>query len=328
MRLRIACLQLNPLLGKVEANVAKINRMMADCQKEIDLLVLPELAVTGYNFKLAKEIEPYLEKSGEGASFKIARLLSQKFKCTTVIGYPEKFGSFTYNSALVVDEKGYVVSNYRKSHLYETDEAWGCSENPVRGFPPFTLLLPDKTGAKGEKVGLVTANIGICMDMNPYQFKADFNEFEFSMNCWKNDASLIIVPTAWLSSDSPSIQEGLSEIEKANKAALYQDQIAANSLGNAGVPTQSLVDYWIVRLFPFLAHPYNGLPRKTKRTTVVICNRVGIEDQVLYGGSSSIMQFDPLKGESDALDASNPSVDVVASAGWASEEMIYHEVEI
>ena len=308
MKLRIACLQFNPILGRVDQNVAKINHMMSRFNKDIDLLVLPELAVTGYNFPLKKEIEPFLEISGEGASFRVARELSRKFSCTTVIGYPEKLGSIIYNSALVVNDLGNIVTNYRKSHLYETDETWGCSENPVRNFPPLTLSWRKNNGSLD-----ITSNIGICMDLNPYQFKADFNEFEFAMNAWKNDASLIIVPTAWLSSESPSIQDNLSHVEKAEKSRQIQE---------------SLVDYWIVRLFPFLRHPYNGLPKLGHRTTVAICNRVGIEDQVLYGGSSSIMQFDPLAGESDALDASNSSVKVLSSAGWASEEIIYQEVEI
>lgn len=327
MRLRIACLQFNPLLGQVDANVAKITRLMACFPKKIDLLVLPELAVTGYNFKSAKEIEPFLEKSGDGISFRVARDLSQKFGCTTVIGYPEKLGSIIYNSALVVDEQGQVVSNYRKSHLYETDETWGCLENPVRGFPPLKLLWPKSDVEDGNRVS-VTANIGICMDLNPYQFKAEFNEFEFSIGCWQNDASLIIVPTAWLSSESPSINDSLSREEKAQKALQFQKQVLEKACENAATPSQSLVDYWIVRLFPFLNHPYNGLPKKLHRTTVVLCNRLGIEDEILYGGSSSILQFDPSKGESSALDATNPSVDVLTSAGWATEEVIYHEVDL
>ncbi|GEQ70419.1 hypothetical protein JCM33374_g4096 [Metschnikowia sp. JCM 33374] len=225
MRLRIACLQFDPLLGRVDANLAKISRMMARFNREIDLLVLPELAVTGYNFKSKSDIEPFLEKSGDGVSFRLARELSRKYKCTTVIGYPEKAGPITYNSALVVDAQGKLITNYRKSHLYETDETWGCSENPERDFPPLQLSWPKKAqDSAGSVTASVTANIGICMDMNPYQFKADFNEFEFSMNCWKNDASLIIVPTAWLSSESPSIQDDLSAAEKAKKALFFQNQ--------------------------------------------------------------------------------------------------------
>ncbi|KAM9896718.1 hypothetical protein OXX79_007315 [Metschnikowia pulcherrima] len=323
MKLRIACLQFNPILGRVDQNVAKINHMMSRFNKDIDLLVLPELAVTGYNFPSNKEIEPFLEISGEGASFRVASELSRKFSCTTVIGYPEKLGSIIYNSALVVNESGSIVTNYRKSHLYETDETWGCSENPVRNFPPLTLSWKKNNGSLD-----ITSNIGICMDLNPYQFKADFNEFEFALNAWKNDASLIIVPTAWLSSESPSIQDNLSHVEKAEKSRQIQEKFAKGVLEDAANPSKSLVDYWIVRLFPFLRHPYNGLPKLGHRTTVAICNRVGIEDQVLYGGSSSIMQFDPSAGESDALDASNPSVKVLSSAGWASEEIIYQEVEI
>ena len=46
--MRIACLQFNPELGKLPANVARADALLqAASPQDIDLLVLPELAFTG-----------------------------------------------------------------------------------------------------------------------------------------------------------------------------------------------------------------------------------------------------------------------------------------
>lgn len=46
--MRIACLQFNPKLGKLPENIARANALLqAASPRDIDLLVLPELAFTG-----------------------------------------------------------------------------------------------------------------------------------------------------------------------------------------------------------------------------------------------------------------------------------------
>lgn len=48
--MRIACLQYAPKLGAVEANTARVNELLDEYKEDVtdlDLLVLPELALTG-----------------------------------------------------------------------------------------------------------------------------------------------------------------------------------------------------------------------------------------------------------------------------------------
>lgn len=296
--------------------------MAASINRPIDLLVLPELAISGYSFKSPSEIRPYLETQS-GPSFRLAKELSSLYSCTTVIGYPEDYEGTTYNSALVVNEEGQLVYNYRKTHLYETDEAWGCSENPDKSFGAVDLAL-----GKGASRQIIRTSLGICMDLNPYKFTAPFNEFEYALSAYANGSELLVVPTAWLNSGSPDIQNDLSKEEKESKAAKIKAQFESSSYPGASDTDMLLIDYWILRLFPFLAHPSNGMPRPHNKITAVLCNRTGIENQTLYGGSSCIMQFDRSVPDSDELDSLNPSVKVLASAGSATEECVYHEVEI
>lgn len=323
MKLKIACVQFNPLLGKVEANASRVRSLLSEVKKEIDLIVLPELSLTGYNFSSSQHINPFLEDKNSGVSYFLARELSQKYGCTTIIGYPEVSRGKTFNSALVVDETGQVIYNYRKTHLYETDEKWGCKENEHKDFAPFYLTL-----GKNDRKKTFLTNVGICMDLNPYKFEEPFNKFEFSLLCWGNDSSLIIVPTAWLSSDSPSIQEDWSEKAKTEKALEWQTKFASRKDLTSENRANSLLNYWILRFFPFLSHPSNQLPPKLHKTTVVLCNRSGIEGDTLYGGSSSIIQFDPSQGQNLEVDCQNPSVKVMGSAGWASEEVLYREIDV
>jgi protein N-terminal amidase len=82
-----------------------------------------------------------------------------KYDCTVIVGYPEKVdpsakwptGPEYYNSAIIVNGDGETIGNYRKTHLYRTDETWAL-ENP-EGF--YTGFLP----------GLGHTAIGICMDL-------------------------------------------------------------------------------------------------------------------------------------------------------------------
>lgn len=56
---------------------------------ELDLLVLPELALTGYCFASAAEIAPFLEPQ-RGPTFELSRELAQRLGCVVVAGYPER----------------------------------------------------------------------------------------------------------------------------------------------------------------------------------------------------------------------------------------------
>lgn len=322
MKIRIAGVQYTPVLGSVERNIQKIRSLLTTLNRPIDLLVLPELAVTGYNFKSSTDIKPYLETQS-GRSFDLARELSSRYECTTIIGYPEDCLGTTYNSALVVNQAGELVYNYRKTHLYETDEQWGCSENPEKSFSPFELPL-----GKGPDRQSVKTSIGICMDLNPYKFEAPFADFEFAMSAYAGGSRLLVVPTAWLNSESPDIDDEAVPEEKAARAATITKQLDTGTYPRASEPLISLIDYWILRLFPFLGHPNNGLARPSHKITAVICNRTGIEDQTFYGGSSCIMQFDRSGPDSENLNTLNPTVSVLAKAGRAVEEIIYSEVDV
>lgn len=98
--------------------------------KEVDLLVCPEMFLTGYMFTSPSDIKPFLEPTRIGRTSLFCRELATRYQCWVVGGYPElasdpgEEGKPGYNSAVLVSPSGEVVGNYRKSFLYDTDKTW------------------------------------------------------------------------------------------------------------------------------------------------------------------------------------------------------------
>ncbi|KAJ8611449.1 hypothetical protein MRB53_037968 [Persea americana] len=191
--MRVACLQINPIIGEVETNLHKADNILAqnhDGLRSTDLLVLPELAFTGYTFLDLNLIKPYLEPTTSGVSTKWAISTALRYNCHVIVGYPEisteqnDSGEYiNYNSTVTINPQGKIVATYRKSFLYYTDEIWASEGS---GF------------FCGEVGSLGIMAHGICMDINPYQFTAPWTDYEFATYSLKGNAKLIVLSTAWL----------------------------------------------------------------------------------------------------------------------------------
>ncbi|OAA41915.1 amidase [Beauveria brongniartii RCEF 3172] len=253
--MRIACLQFAPQLAAIERNVERADAILgrADPQ-DIDLLVLPELAFSGYNFKSLGQISPHLELGEFGITAAWSRQVALKYDCAVIAGYPEKIDPVHswpadpeyYNSAIIIDGDGSVVGNYRKSHLYYTDETWALEGRD--GF--FT----------GHVRGLGQLVVGICMDINPYRFEAPWEAFEFSSHALQTGARLIVLSMAWCTHADQ--QEFFLKPEE---------------------PDMDTLLYWITRLQPIISIDFN------QETIIVFGNRCGAEGDTTYVGTSTVI---------------------------------------
>ncbi|TGO68921.1 hypothetical protein BOTNAR_0018g00440 [Botryotinia narcissicola] len=190
--MRIACLQFDPQVGDVANNFTKAYAILAKAEPEdLDLLVLPEMAFSGYNFSSLEQITPYLEPTTSGVTSSWARTTALKYSCVVTVGYPEKVDDALsrssnpecYNSTVTVDNEGKTIANYRKSFLYYTDETWAHEGS---GF------------YCGIIKGLGTVAMGICMDLNPYKFETPWSTCEFACYVLQKKANLVILSMAWL----------------------------------------------------------------------------------------------------------------------------------
>jgi len=150
-------------------NLIELNSEKA-AQQGAHLIVFPEMWLTGYNIKedihrLAIPLSsPIISQTAD---------IAKRLNMGIVYGYPEREGDNVYNSAIIINEKGQIVLNYRKSHLYGPDEKLY--------FKPGNII-PDPVLIHKKKIG-----IGICYDL----------EFpEFTRILAMKGSEIVVFPTA------------------------------------------------------------------------------------------------------------------------------------
>jgi predicted amidohydrolase len=171
--MRIALAQMACRSGDVAANTrAIIERIRAAAAGGASLVVLPEMADTGYHMptilRTASTWEhgPFAEVSAAAADSQIH----------VVVGLSERVGPDIYNTAAVIGPDGSLLTKYRKSHLITAEPV--CEQNYLR--PGDSLTICDIAGFKS---GLM-----ICYDI---RFP------ELARKLVLNGAELLIVPAAF-----------------------------------------------------------------------------------------------------------------------------------
>lgn len=115
--MKVGFYQFNPKFLETEYNLETISKALR--KVNADLMVLPELCSTGYNFKSKAELKQVAERIPNGPTTQTLIELSKERDMCIVAGVAEKAGANMYNSAVVVDRK--LVGVYRKIHLFATE---------------------------------------------------------------------------------------------------------------------------------------------------------------------------------------------------------------
>jgi predicted amidohydrolase len=129
--MRVGFVQLNSELLDAEGNLNKALRLIG--KKRADLLVLPELFNTGYNFRNRREVEKVSELVPNGPTTQALKEFSRRDGSTVVAGIAERGGSSLYNSAVVLKD-GRYLGTYRKIHLFYNEKKFF---KPGKGFKVF-----------------------------------------------------------------------------------------------------------------------------------------------------------------------------------------------
>ncbi len=119
MALRIALYQNNPVFGEIKTNVDKV--ISAVERKEFDILVLPELFATGYQFANRDEVLGLADIVGTGYTFEAVSKLATQKDSLVIYGFPEKGNNAVFNSAIAVFPDG-KYSLYQKTHLFDSEK--------------------------------------------------------------------------------------------------------------------------------------------------------------------------------------------------------------
>ncbi|WP_336037084.1 nitrilase-related carbon-nitrogen hydrolase [Halobacterium yunchengense] len=118
---RIAVVQTVPEFGAVDANRERTVDAVRE-HADADLVVLPELATSGYVFESHEEVDAAAEPA-DGPTAAAWTEVAAATDTWVVGGFPEADGDDRYNSALVASPDG-VEGVYRKVHLWNEEKRW------------------------------------------------------------------------------------------------------------------------------------------------------------------------------------------------------------
>ncbi|MEO0079522.1 MAG: nitrilase-related carbon-nitrogen hydrolase [candidate division WOR-3 bacterium] len=132
--MRIGFFQYCPEHKNPEANLTKVCKALSGVQA--DLMVLPELCLTGYSFSSRAELTRFSQPVPDGEFCQVFLSLCRERRINLVFGMAEKAGNRIYNSAVLITTGG-AVHSYRKAHLFwDEKELFDPGDSP---FPVFTL---------------------------------------------------------------------------------------------------------------------------------------------------------------------------------------------
>ena len=116
-KLKIVLAQLNPIVGDVKGNIIKLVNIRDNLSDEIDIIVVPELYVTGYPIDDLVLRNDFLELV-ENEIISLAKLTNDG-KAAIILGAPRKDNKSIKNSVFVLD-KGEILSYRDKYNLPNT----------------------------------------------------------------------------------------------------------------------------------------------------------------------------------------------------------------
>jgi predicted amidohydrolase len=180
-RYSVAAIQYEPTLGEKEKNVADLLHLAEEAaQHNARLIVLPEMATTGYCWQSREEIAPYVEPI-PGPTTDRFQQLATYYDCYIALSVAEvdPATDVYYNCMALIGPQG-LIGTYRKIHSFISEPRW--ARDGDLGMPVWETPL-------GRLAGL------ICQD-------ASF--FEAARIPALHNADVLLFPTAWLDEKCPS----------------------------------------------------------------------------------------------------------------------------
>jgi len=148
--LKIALAQLNPIVGDVKGNIIKLIDIRNDLKNEVDIIVVPELYVTGYPIDDLVLRNDFLELV-ENEINSLAKMTNDG-KAAIILGAPRKEKNAIRNSVFVLDD-GKIIS-FRDKHNLPNSGVF----DEQRIFSPGALSGP-------VKIRNVLIGLPICEDI-------------------------------------------------------------------------------------------------------------------------------------------------------------------
>ncbi|MEV7008631.1 nitrilase family protein [Streptosporangium sp. NPDC051022] len=182
---RVAVAQFEPRVGveNLKANALAVEaRLTAAAEAGADLIVLPELATTGYVFETREEAFAHAEAVPDGPTVQSFARLAAERNVYIVGCVVEQDGQKLFDTAVLVGPDGYI-GRYRKTHLWNTEKLWFTPGD--EGFSVFDTRI--------GRIGLL-----VCWDI---WFP------ETARIVAQMGADIICIPTGWVWTPPPLYDE-------------------------------------------------------------------------------------------------------------------------
>ena len=144
--MKVGFSQFAPHFGETQRNVDSI--VQAIDLFRGNLLVFPELALSGYQFLSKEEARELSEEVPSGKAFLQIEQAIRGRELYAVVGLAERAQDKVYNSAVLIGPEGYI-GTYRKTHLFFEETLW---------------FTPGNTGFHVWDIGPAKIGLLVCFD--------------------------------------------------------------------------------------------------------------------------------------------------------------------
>ncbi|NUN09031.1 MAG: hypothetical protein HUU54_07635 [Ignavibacteriaceae bacterium] len=167
--MKAAILQYSPEWENKKANEDKIKSLMDSSFSGADILIMPEMTLTGFSMRSSE-----LAEGKDGKSVEFFRYIAEAYQTSVIAGYILKSGKSIYNTLVHVSPQGQVIASYNKIHPFSFS-----GEDKYYSAGKKTVI----SEYKGWKIGL-----SVCYDL---RFPELFRQYA------KENVDLIINIANW-----------------------------------------------------------------------------------------------------------------------------------
>lgn len=212
---------------QVTDNVKKMEAMMREAQERFraELILFPETCMAEFSRGMTRELRAETAEALDGPFVSAVRELAARFSIWTVFGFYERAETAdsenrSYNSALILDDRGEIRGHYRKTHLYD---AFGYRESDdyLRGEQLFRPI-----DSPFGKLGLF-----VCYEL---RFP------EVARVARAGGAEILLMPSAWVKGDLKS--EHFRTLLKARAVENTCYLLAANQYSKIRMGESAAID--------------------------------------------------------------------------------------
>jgi len=216
MELKIGIAQINPTIGDLEGNARKISDYICKSKKKgVDLLIFPEMVITGYPPQDLLFNRTFIEKNIETLE-RISRQVENDMH--VIIGFVDRIDGKLYNGAAVLNN-GRIICKRYKTLLPNYDVF-----DEVRYFTPARENLPVDLEIKGKKFKI---GIEICEDLWDKNYNTKITDILYD-----NGAQFVINISASPFTDTKfetRMRLIKEKVKKFRKPFIYANMVGSNS---------------------------------------------------------------------------------------------------